>query len=232
MFPSPDAGPSGPPPPPGLDEARFDAAARDLITGDADLAAAVAGHGWPPFWTRPPGFASLVLFILEQQVSLASAAATYRRLAERTGVVAPGPVAAMDPDVMRTAGVSRQKARCLRELGEAVNSGRLDLTALAAAAECDARAALTAIPGIGRWTADIYLLACLGYPDLWPTGDRSLQVASAEALGLADVPTAADLDAIGERWRPWRSVAARILWHGYLSRRGRTETPNDVLGPG
>ncbi len=92
------------------------------------------------------------------------------------------------------------------------------------------RAALTALPGIGRWTADVYLLACLGRPDLWPVGDRALQVAAAEALGLATVPDQSGLEAVGERWRPHRSTAARLLWHGYLARRGRAETAPLALG--
>jgi DNA-3-methyladenine glycosylase II len=91
------------------------------------------------------------------------------------------------------------------------------------------RRALVALPGIGPWTADVYLLACLGRPDLWPVGDRALQVAVAEALGLAAVPDPGSLEGLGERWRPHRSTAARILWHGYLGRRGRVETPGDLL---
>jgi DNA-3-methyladenine glycosylase II len=86
-----------------------------------------------------------------------------------------------------------------------------------------------ALPGVGAWTADVYLLACLRRPDLWPVGDRALQVAAAEALGLDAVPTPDELAAIGERWRPHRSTAARLLWHGYLARRGRTETPVSLL---
>ena len=94
----------------------------------------------------------------------------------------------------------------------------------------DVRRALTALPGIGRWTADVYLLACLGRPDLWPVGDRALQVAAAEALHLDVVPDQAGLELLGERWRPHRSTAARLLWHGYLVRRGRSETPLIVPG--
>ncbi|MFV0258154.1 MAG: DNA-3-methyladenine glycosylase family protein [Acidimicrobiales bacterium] len=204
---------------------------RHLVAHDPDLAAVVAAHGRPVFWARPPGYASLVLFVLEQQVSLASAAAVYRRLSAVVGVMAPEPILALDGEAMRSAGVSRQKARCLRELSDALVGGRLDLDALASVADADAVGSLTAIPGIGRWTATVYLLACLGRPDLWPTGDRSLQLAVAEALDLPEAPSARDLGPIGERWRPWRSVAARILWHGYLTRRHRVETPNDLLAP-
>nr|WP_277352196.1 hypothetical protein [Knoellia sp. DB2414S] len=174
---------------------------------------------------RDPGFASLVLFILEQQVSLASAAAAYRKVLARIGTMSPRALLAATPEELRADGVSRQKDRYLRALAEAVESGSLDLEALAGMPDDEVRARLTSLPGIGRWTADVYLLACLGRPDLWPVGDRALQVAVAEALGLEEVPDQARLEELGERWRPHRSTAARLLWHGYLSRRGRVETP-------
>lgn len=213
-----------------VDASSFDAIVDALTADDAALAAVVAEHGAPRFWQRPAGFPSLVLFILEQQVSLASAAAAYRRLVERIGVMAPATLLATTADDLRLDGVSRQKDRYLRTLAEAIERGELDLDALAAVDDDEVRRRLTAWPGIGRWTADVYLLACLGRPDLWPVGDRALQVAVAESLGLATVPTAEALEQIGERWRPHRSTAARILWHGYLARRGRVETPNDLLG--
>ena len=107
--------------------------------------------------------------------------------------------------------------------------GTLDLAGLAELPDDEVRRALVALPGIGPWTADVYLLACLGRPDLWPIGDRALQVAAAEALGLAAVPDPTALTVLGERWRPLRSTAARLLWHGYLSRRGRAETRPELL---
>lgn len=213
-----------------LDEAAFAAGLVTLTAGDPALAAVVADHGEPPFWQRPAGFPSLVLFILEQQVSLASAAATYRKMLERIGVMAPDTVLATTPAQLRADGVSRQKDRYLRALAEAVIGDELDLDGLVTRDDDDVRRRLMALPGIGRWTADVYLLACLGRPDLWPVGDRALQVAVAESLGLAVVPNGDALEVIGERWRPHRSTAARILWHGYLGRRNRVETPNDLLG--
>lgn len=108
--------------------------------------------------------------------------------------------------------------------------GSLDLDALEQVDDDEVRSRLTALPGIGRWTADVYLLACLCRPDLWPVGDRALQVAVAEALALEAVPTQPELEPIGDRWRPLRSTAARVLWHGYLGRRNRVETPNDLFG--
>ena len=220
---------SSPGPGPILDAAAFAAVVDGLVAGDEALARVVAEHGVPPFWSRPAGFRALVLLILEQQVSLASAEAAYRRLRERIRSVTPEAVLACSPDELRADGVSRQKDRYLRALAEAVASGALDLDALATQDDATARAELMALPGIGRWTADVYLLACLGRPDLWPVGDRALQVAVAEALGRVEVPDPVALEGLGERWRPHRSSAARVLWHGYLGRRGRVETPHDLL---
>jgi len=203
-------------------EREFLVALARLTETDDALAAVVAEHGTPLFWSRPPGFPSLVLFVLEQQVSLASAGATYRTLLARLGTMSPTAVLA-HPD-MRADGVSRQKERYLRALAAAVEDGTLDLAELADVDDDEVRARLMALPGIGRWTADVYLLACLSRPDLWPVGDRALQVAAAESLGLVQVPDQAELAEIGERWRPYRSTAARVLWHGYLRRRGRQET--------
>jgi DNA-3-methyladenine glycosylase II len=212
-----------------VDDGLFARTVSALTADDSDLAALVAAHGIPPLWLRPPGFASLVLFILEQQVSLASAAAAYRKVLDRVGTMAPGLVLATTPEELRLDGVSRQKDRYLRALSAAVVSGALDLAGLADLPDDDVRRALVTLPGIGRWTADVYLLACLGRPDLWPVGDRALQVAAAEALHLEVVPDQSGLELLGERWRPHRSTAARLLWHGYLVRRGRSETPLVVL---
>ena len=213
-----------------MDDELFAQTVAELTAADPDLAELVATHGTPALWLRPTGFASLVLFILEQQVSLASAAAAYRKVLDRVGTMAPAGILSSTPEQLREDGVSRQKDRYLRALATAVESGELDLDRLAELPDDDVRVALTALPGIGRWTADVYLLACLGRPDLWPVGDRALQVAAAEALGLDTVPDQAALEQLGERWRPQRSTAARLLWHGYLARRGRLETPVTILG--
>jgi DNA-3-methyladenine glycosylase II len=213
-----------------VDQRGFECIVRELAATDADLARLVEEHGIPTLWLRPTGFPSLVLFILEQQVSLASAAAAYRKVLDRIGTMTPHAVLAASPEDLRVDGVSRQKDRYLRALAEAIQTGALNLDGLDGLDEDAVRAALTALPGIGTWTADVYLLACLGRADLWPVGDRALQVAVAEALRLPDVPGKDDLLPIGERWRPHRSTAARLLWHAYLTRRGRVETPSHVLG--
>ncbi|WP_353953830.1 hypothetical protein V6K52_00500 [Knoellia sp. S7-12] len=193
-----------------------------------DLAAELDDHGVPERWSRPPGFPSLVLLILEQQVSLASAAAAYARVRARAGAMTPAALLSTTPEQLREDGVSRQKDRYLRALAVAVDSGDLDLAGLQALPDDMVIERLTALPGIGPWTAQAYLLACLDRPDVWPVGDRALQVAVAERLGLAHVPNGRELEELGEQWRPHRSTAARLLWHGYLSRRGRRETNVDL----
>ncbi len=205
-----------------LTEESFSAAVDRLCSADRRLGAVIERHGPPPFWTRPPGFATLVLFILEQQVSLASAGAAFRRLEERLGAVTPELVLASTDDDLRADGFSRQKTGYVRALAGVVTARRLDLEAVAEMSDESARGALTAVAGIGPWTADVYLLSCLRRPDIWPVGDRALQVGASEVCDLEVVPTAGDLVSLGEAWRPDRSTAARILWHGYLCRRGRS----------
>ncbi len=206
-------------------ESDFTDAVNRLVEIDRHLRDVVEAFGRPPFWTREPGFQTLVLFILEQQVSLASAAAAYARLEVRTGGVSPESVLMSTEDELRADGFSRQKQGYVRDLAVALLEGDLDLDALAGLPDAGVRRVLTAQKGIGNWTADVYLLSCLRRPDLWPVGDRALQVAAAETLGLPAIPDPDGLAEIGETWRPDRSTAARILWHGYLSRRGRTAPP-------
>lgn len=199
----------------------FREAVDHLLATDPSLVRIVDTHGPPPFWTREPGLAALVLFILEQQVSLASAAAAYGRLEARTGQVTPTTILASTDDELRADGFSRQKSGYVRALSNAVLEGDLDIDALAGLPDADARAALVALKGVGAWTADVYLLSCLRRPDVWPVGDRALQVSAFENLQLDSIPTPLELESIGDRWRPHRSTAARILWHGYLAKRGR-----------
>ena len=155
--------------------------------------------------------------MLEQQVSLASAEAARLRLVAAAGPIEPGTIVAAGEERLRAAGLTRQKARYLVALAQDVQSGSLDLTAVAAASDDDARTRLTELLGIGRWTADIYLLMALGRPDVWPVGDLALAGAMRRAKRLAALPTAAEQAAIAEPWRPWRAVAARLLWHAYLA---------------
>lgn len=207
-----------------LEEETFRAHALELAASDPALAAAVESYGLPPFWRRPASFATLVLLVVEQQVSLASAKAVFDRLMAALGAVTPETLAAASPDQLGQIGLTRQKQRYVQLLANAVLDGTFDLAGLADLPDREARQQLLALTGIGPWTADCYLLAALGRPDMWPVGDRALQVGVGEVLGHPTIPTAAELEGLGERWRPVRAVAARMVWHAYLTRRGRAET--------
>lgn len=181
----------------------------------------VNAHGPPPLWVRAPGYATLVKLILEQQVSLASAAAVYRRLRASVGEVTARSVLRAGPDVLRGVGFTRQKAGYAVDLAESILSRRVPLARLARMPEADARAVLLSIRGIGPWTADVYRLVALRHADVWPHGDVALADAAHAVLGLSSRPTQDALTMMAEAWTPWRSVAARLLWHHYLSVRGR-----------
>ena len=200
-----------------LDETSLHAAVRFLATVDPDLAGIVERHGPPPLWAREPGFETLVRIILEQQVSLASAEAARRRLVAAAGAIEPAAIVAAGEDALRAAGLTRQKARYLVGLADDVMTGRVDLAALESADDDAARTQLISILGIGRWTADIYLLMALGRPDIWPTGDLALAGSMRRAKRLAALPSGLEQLAIAEVWRPWRAVGARLLWHAYLA---------------
>jgi DNA-3-methyladenine glycosylase II len=205
----------------------FREAMHQLTATDGNLAAALERFGEPDFWHRQPGFATLVLFILEQQVSLASGAAAFNRLRARVGNVTPTAVLVPTDTELRQDGFSRQKTRYVRELAHAVLDGRIDLAELESDPDDQVRRELLGLIGIGPWTADVYLLSCLRRPDVWPVLDRALQVATGEVLGLETVPDPSRLLELGEQWRPHRSTAARIMWHAYLAKRGRNETTFD-----
>jgi DNA-3-methyladenine glycosylase II len=177
--------------------------------------------GAPRFCRRRNGFATLLHIILEQQVSIDAAAAMHRRLAGLCEPLAPAPFLALDDATLRRCGFSRQKMDYARRLAASVASGEFDFVRLADADDAAALAALVSLKGIGRWSAEIYLIFALGRPNVWPAGDLGLQLAAAECLGLADRPSERDLREIGDKWHPWRSVAACLFWQSYLHARGR-----------
>ncbi len=214
-----------------LDETSLLGAVRELGERDPALGSVVARYGPPPLWAREPGFPTLVLLILEQQVSLASARAAYDRLVALTGdPPTPGALLALDDAALLAAGFSRQKTRYARALAGAVRDGSLDLDALAALDDEGVDAALTALPGIGPWTATIYRLMVLCRPDAWPIHDIALAQAFAELHGLDVRPRPEQMTALAEGWRPWRAVAARILWHQYLSVRAERRAARSSAG--
>lgn len=179
----------------------------------------VGANGTPPLWGRRPGFATLIRIILEQQVSLASGAAAYKRLSEGVSRVTPNNVLGFTQAKVQRMGQTRQKARYCRELASAIVEGRLDLASMGGADPDDVRERLMHIPGIGRWMADIYLLMALKHPDIWPRGDLALYQAMRQFICAKKTPE--QLDVYARRWKPYRAVAARILWHHYLCERRR-----------
>ena len=192
------------------------------LAGEPVFAAILERAGPPRFRRRRNGFETLLHIILEQQVSIDAAAAMFRRLHGLLGDVTPAAFLTVDEANLRLCGFSRQKAAYGRGLAEAVASGSLDFRRLAAAPDDEALAALVALKGIGRWSAEIYLIFALGRADIWPAGDLGLQFGVAVELGLGDRVGERELRDIGERWQPWRSVAACLFWQSYLHARNRT----------
>lgn len=208
-----------------VDEETLLEAVEILSARDADLARVIALYGPPPLWVREPGFATLVWIILEQQVSLVSAKATFRKLSAATPVT-PEAFSTLDDGALRSIGFSRQKIAYVRHLSQAILDG-FDLEGLQNLGNAEAKSRLVELKGIGSWTADIYLLMGLRRPDVWPVGDLGLQVGVQWLKGLASKPSGHELEAIGQPWQPWRAIAARVLWHFYLSQRrpGSTAPP-------
>ena len=192
---------------------------RSLAASEPVFARALERDGYPPLWRRPPGFATLVRIILEQQVSLAAAASAYRRLLERIGAITPDSIASLSDQELRAVGFSRQKARYARELAAAVLAGGIELERLPKLSDAQAAAALTAMLGIGRWSAEVYLMMCLQRRDVFPLGDVALCNSMRHEFGLDPLTPVEELAAIAGPWQPDRSVAAFILWHAYILRR-------------
>lgn len=190
----------------------------ELAARDPDLGAVHARLGVPPLWAREPGFPTLVHIILEQQVSLASARAAFDKLRAAVDPLTPAGVLALDDETLRRIGFSRQKGAYMRHLANAIVAGSFDVDALATLPDDAVRAQLVTLKGIGPWSAEIYLLMALCRADAWPAGDLALQVAAQRVKQLPARPDAATLTELAKAWRPWRAVAARLLWHHYLNK--------------
>jgi DNA-3-methyladenine glycosylase II len=214
--------PAGREAPSRLDRRRLCTAVEELTRRDRHLAAVRERWGVPPLWLRRPGFSALVRIILEQQVSLASARAAFERLRAAVERLTPRAFLELDAATLRRVGFSRQKAGYCRSLAEEIVAGRLRLAELAQMDDDSAHERLTRLRGVGRWTADIYLLMALGRPDIWPRGDLALAKAAQRVKRLPRLPTENELGDLACRWRPWRAVAARLLWHDYLGRAARS----------
>jgi DNA-3-methyladenine glycosylase II len=204
-----------------LDDELFAQGVRLLAGRDEHLAGVVRIYGWPPLWVREPGFPTLVYIILEQQVSLASARAAFERLKAARNPLTPKRFLTLTDAELLRIGFSRQKTLYTRLLAESLARRHFDLRYLHDLHDDAARNMLIAFKGIGRWTADIYLLSALRRPDIWPTGDLALATAVQEVKRLRKRPSPEKLEALSAPWRPWRAVAARLFWHAYLCKRGQ-----------
>jgi DNA-3-methyladenine glycosylase II len=188
------------------------------------FARALSRAGYPEPRIRAPGYQTMLRTIVGQQVSVAAAASIWAKLEVRVGSgLDPAAVAAAPDDLLRAAGLSRQKASYAKSLAEHVASGMLVLDALPADDE-DAIAALTAIKGVGRWSAEIYLLFAEGRGDIWPAGDLAVQIEIGRMLDLPERPTERTLRTVAEPWRPHRGAAAIFAWHGYAHRSAAEKT--------
>ncbi len=200
-----------------LNQTNYSALISLLIERDADLARVVKTLGEPPIWIRPAGFPTLIHIILEQQVSISSALAAFERLRMRLGEIAPNGFLALSDEELRAIGFSRQKTLYTKNLATAIVTGELDLNALENLPDELVKAELIKLKGIGRWTADIYLLMCLRRTDAFPVGDLGVIVGAQKLKQLPARPTSEELETMAEVWKPWRAIATRILWHFYLA---------------
>lgn len=190
-----------------------------LAARDSDLANIIDKHGFPPMWTRPATFQTLILTILEQQVSLASAYAAIKKLKEKIGYVTPGKILALSDTELRACYFSRQKIIYARELANAVQIKQIVLKRFKNAHEDEIRHQLKKIKGIGDWTVDVYLMHALQRTDLFPLGDIALVNSLKEVKVLPKDISNEEMLKIAEPWRPYRTIAAMILWHAYIKKR-------------
>jgi DNA-3-methyladenine glycosylase II len=200
-----------------LDEEKLVAACRELSNQDEDLAFIFQRFGKPPLWSREPGFATLVHIILEQQVSVASAKSAFDKLVKYVEVLTPESLLSLKDAELKSVGFSRQKTGYARGLAEAILQEKIDLKGLERLPEAEVKAELKKLKGIGDWTSDIYLLMALLRPDVMPKGDLALHVAWQRLTNSELRPTSDAFLIIAEKWKPFRAVSARLLWHFYLS---------------
>ena len=193
----------------------------DVLTKrDKDLKSIIIRHSYPPMWTRPATFQTLILFILEQQVSLTSAYAAFKKLKEKTGFVTPAKILALSDGELRSCYFSRQKTVYARELANAVESKQLQIKKLSLLSDEEVREQMIKIKGIGNWTTDVFLMHALQRTDLFPLGDLALVNSLKEIKQLHKDTDKEKMLKIAEAWRPYRTIASMILWHAYIKKRG------------
>lgn len=190
-----------------------------LSKKDIHLKSILQNHGHPPMWTRKQGFETLILTILEQQVSLAAAFAAYKKLKNRIGTVTPSKILAMSNEELRECYFTRQKQGYAKELATAFISKTLPWKQFEDMKDDEVRMHLTSIKGIGNWTADIYLMHALQRTDLFPLGDIALVNSLKETKQLHPHISKEEMILLAEPWRPYRTIAAMILWHAYIKKR-------------
>src|SRR6266545_37072 len=206
-------------------EADLDTAIARLVATDPRFGEVLSRAGRPPLRRRPDGFAGLASIVVSQQLSTASAKAIWGRLTAAFDPFDHTAVLRARPARLARAGLSAPKIRTLKAIAKAIDRGEIDLPALTDKPADEAHAALTALHGIGPWTADIYLLFCLGHADTWPAGDLALQEATRLLLTLKTRPSAKEMGPLAESWRPWRGAAACMLWTYYRAAKQRDGAP-------
>jgi DNA-3-methyladenine glycosylase II len=208
------------PPEPTFSAAELPGLCDTVASLDPDLQRIVDEYGYPEFWNRPNTFESLVWFILEQQVSLASAKAALGKLRDRVGVITPANVLALTDDDLRAVYFSRQKTTYVRGLAHQMENGDLDLASLGNLTDSAIRERLIRLKGVGNWTVDVYLIIVLHRMDLFPTGDLAAVNGLKELKGLPRTAPIEELVTATRRWAPYRTMGTMLVWHRYLSRRG------------
>jgi DNA-3-methyladenine glycosylase II len=206
-------------------EADLAAALASLTKADPRFAQVLSMAGPPPLRRRADGFAGLASIVVSQQLSTASAQAIWGRLEAAFEPFDHTAVLRARSAKLARAGLSAPKIRTLKAIAKAIDRGELDLASLVHRPADEAHAILTAVHGIGPWTADIYLLFCLGHADAWPAGDLALQEATRLLLGLDARPTSKQMGPLAEAWRPWRGAAACMLWSYYRAAKQRDVQP-------
>jgi DNA-3-methyladenine glycosylase II len=206
-----------------LNETNLLEATHFLSERDPALAFVFEQHGYPPLWSREPGFATLVHIVLEQQVSLASANAAFSRLRQMLEEnITPARFLECSDERLRAIGFSRQKTHYTQLIAKAILEGDFQPENLDQLSDEAVKHEMKKLKGIGDWTADIYLSECLMRPDILPKGDIAMQEAFRALKGLEKRPAHPEFEAATEHWRPWRSVGTRLLWHYYLCTRRKT----------
>lgn len=200
-------------------EKNFQSICKELAAKDPDLSAIILRHGFPPMWKRKPNFETLIHIILEQQVSLASALAAMQKLREKLGDITPVSILLLTDIELKACYFSRQKIVYARHLAQSIISGELRLSKLKHAPDDTVRAELKKIKGIGDWTSDVYLMMALQRADLFPIGDIALVNSIKEVKNLPKHTSREALLQLAEHWKPYRTIAAFLLWHAYLSKR-------------